>query len=203
MWITKEVEAKVDRINELRQAGFNTPKMIFLPYKPSTESLVTALKWADKIHKKNPKQIFNIRTYKRQGDEETLQTKHYVDIKHSNLASTLLKATSLYHCMIDAETPDNGRWAGNVLIQTNEFGRPDRYIIEYCHKKKRAMVRDHNKSLNGNLATKENTLEPVLLAVIDKALTFPKKDVILEWTYFCKPTGKKEENLVWWEYRSA
>ena len=201
MWTTKEVEAKIDRIKELKQAGFNTPRMVFLSHKHKVKDINFIFKWAEKIHKEDPKQIFNIRTYKRERDEETLQTKHYTDILYSKLNSVLQEACLYHNCMIDAETPDNGRWAGNILIQTNEFERPDRFIIDYCHKEKRAMVRDHDKNKAEYLAILGAIEEP-LETVINKALSFHKKNVILEWTYFCKPAGEKKENLVWWEYRS-
>jgi len=156
--------------------------------------------WADKIHKENPEQIFNIRTYKRTKFTESNKTVHYTDIKHIDLFSTLDNALMQFNCMIDAETPDNGRFAGNIIIHDEGADKPYRFDLEWCKKEIRAMVRDHDMSTSALLSEKRILTYP-LENVIAGAMKFPKKDVILEWTYFCESTGVMNEPIVWWEYR--
>lgn len=198
--------AKIRRIEELKNDGLNTPRMFFLKYLSSNETFDKALQWADEIHDKDPYQIFNIRTYIRKGQMESLQTKHYTDIEYNELPSILYEANSDWHCMIDSETPDNGRLAGNAILFIDDYGSPEKYLIEYSEKEKRAMVRDnHNKSIEfmAEPINEENTIkiEPRLFAVIDGLKKFHKKGVIIEWTYFCKPAGVLAKPTVFWEYR--
>ena len=121
-----------------------------------------------------------------------------------------------FSCMIDAETPDNGRMAGNIaILEKREFiSKSYEFFVDYCIKEKRAMVRDAESSgLHFNGTTKGSIIidekfkddksEQILIQVINKALQLrkTKKNFILEWTYFCKPAGIKREPIVWWEYR--
>ncbi len=203
-----EMKAKIARIKELSNAGLNTPRMFFIEHDVNDFDFDLAIKWANEIHDKDPDQIFNIRTYSRKGKQESLNTPHYTDIKHKDLFKTLVKANMEYHCMIDSETPDDGRLAGNGIIFTDNLATPNTILIEYCKKDKRAMVRDDlNYSFEYSIKNdKELTKfaikkEPKLIEVINGLKKFPKKDVILEWTYFCKPSGILNKNVVWWEYR--
>ena len=204
-----EVKAKIARIKELSTAGLNTPRMFFIKHNVNDFDFDLVIKWAKEIHDKDPNQIFNIRTYSRNGHMETLNTPHYTDIKYEDLFKTLVKANMKYHCMIDSETPDNGRLAGNGIIFTDNFSSPNKILIEYCKKEKRAMVRDNldhtfEQSLKDDkrLIKTIIEIEPKLIEVLNGLKKFPKKDVILEWTYFCNPSGVLGKNVVWWEFRS-
>jgi len=206
-WEVTELTEKVDRIKILADKGLNPPRMFYIP-KYDESNIKEAMVWAADIHAKEPKQIFNIRTYQRAGDKESLQTKHYTDITFDKLPEILPEALNKFICMIDAETPDDGRVAGNIIISVEELrGRPDNIVIEYCEKKVRAMVRDADKHIaipiNQNLVGKLNNAvtESILNEVIKKVKMAKLFDVIVEWTYFCKPSGILGENIVWWEYR--
>jgi len=196
-WKVKELTEKIDRIRELSDAEFNVPRFYYIS-KDEFGKIQEALRWAGGTGK----DIFNIRTYTRYGKEEGVQNPHYTDIPGEELNNLLKDIIHKYYCMIDAETPDDGRWAGNILVHVNHFGRPDSVLVEYCKKDVRAMVRDADKSLSIDLSLID-TIDPVLQEVINKAITFPKKEVILEWTKFCKPAGIFHEEIVWWEYRKA
>ncbi len=203
MWFSKELKAKIYRIEELKNAGLNTPKMFYVPINAESEVIKKAMDWAHKIHIKNPEQIFNIRTYNYifPAKKESAQTVHLTDINFDDLFWLLQKTNNEYHCMIDAETPNNGRWAGNIVITENEIGRPVKYIIDYCTKPLRAMVRDADKHMEGEIA-RISELGTPLAMVIREALKFPKKNVVLEWTQFSTKAGIKDEYLVFWEYRN-
>ena len=196
-----ETKAKVARIKELAECGLNTPRMFFLKHDASDSEFDKAFEWVNNIFEKDPNQIFNIRTYTRERQKETVQTEHITDVDANSLYFALSKANMNYHCMIDAETPDDGRLAGNiVLITSNHTGKIDKFILEYSEKEKRAMVRDEpNFSYKDKMINFPHKLE--LLEVLKGAFDFIKKDVILEWTWFCKPAGILQKNLVWWEYR--
>jgi len=196
MWKVEELTEKIDRIKELSDAEFNIPRFYYIPH---TEygKIQEALRWAVGTGKKT----FNVRTYTRHGKkEEGVQNPHYTDIPGKKLNPLLKDIVSKYYCMVDAETPDDGRWAGNVLIYTSPFKVPDKFTIEYCKKDLRAMVRDADKSITEDIREIDK-LEATLQEVVKKALTFPRKEVILEWTKFCKPAGVFHEEIVWWEYR--
>ena len=209
-WTNREINEKIDRIYELKAEGLNTPRMFYLPKMADPPILEEAFEWAAKINYKDPSQIFNIRTYNYSKEVETSQTKHICDISHSNLEAIVLDVNLGFTCMIDAETPDNGRLAGNILLDdvVSPTGRviSTNFTIDFCEKEIRAMVRDHDKHIYGSIVGQlsldlEN--EPIILKkVIEKANKF-KHDVILEWTWFCDPAGERGENLVFWEYRKV
>lgn len=199
---TTEIKAKIARIQELANLGLNTPRMIFIPYLASEGEISKAMSWAERIHEKDHKQMFNIRTYKRAANKESAQTIHICDIDIGILYQELIKADMEFNCMLDAETPDNGRLAGNVVINTNIFKRPETYMIEYCQKETRAMVRDNDKSIIGSInELNENNMQKELYEVVLTTLNTKMHDRILEWTWFCGPAGVLGENLVFWEWR--
>jgi len=208
----KEAKEKVNRLRELGDKGFNTPRFCFVIYRAPQRIIDMSLKWAQEIHQQDSEQIFNIRTYAydEKSKDETISTPHITDIKFENLNKELLMTNAEFSCMIDAETPDNGRIAGNVTILEKRgfISKSMLFYVDYCVKEKRAMVRDANKFRNGETRgplelTKDDPVEKVLVEVVNKAIQFykTKKNFILEWTYFCKPAGVKLEPLVWWEYR--
>ena len=208
----KEAKEKVNRLRELGDKGFNTPRFCFVIYRAPQRIIDMSLKWAQEVHKQDPEQIFNIRTYAydEKSKNETMLTPHITDIKFENLNNELLIANSEFSCMIDAETPDNGRMAGNVaIIEKKGFlSKRIEFALDYCVKDKRAMVRDANISFLGTIEDLQKMRIPfneekVLKQVIFEAskLYKIKENFILEWTYFCKPAGVKLEPLVWWEYR--
>lgn len=205
VWESKEAISKIDRIKELALLGLNTPRMHFVPHKYTTKEIEEAMNWARNIYiKENKKQIFNIRTYARSGFIETLLTKHICDIKFEKLRTILLDTLKEYNCMLDAETPDNGRYSGNIYIEINEFRSPKRAIFDYCKKEKRAMVRDADTPLivNVPLSHEEEKLDYELYYVMNKVLTIKRFETIFEWTWFREPTGVLNENVVFWEYRN-
>jgi len=211
----KEAKEKVNRLRELGDKGFNTPRFCFVIYRAPQRIIDMSLKWAQEIHQQDSEQIFNIRTYAydEKSKDETISTPHITDIKFENLNKELLMTNAEFSCMIDAETPDNGRIAGNVTILEKRgfISKSMLFYVDYCIKTKRAMVRDANRYFSGEtrgpIIPKESLetdqTEKVLVEVVNKAIQFykTKKNFILEWTYFCKPAGVKLEPLVWWEYR--
>jgi len=214
----KETKEKIERMIELEKRGFNIPRLCFVINHASDEILDKSLKWAKEVHEQDPEQIFNIRTYDYniESKQESILSPHLTDIKFKDLEKTLININKEFSCMIDAETPDNGRIAGNVAILEGKgfISKHLKFYVDYCIKEKRAMVRDADKSglhFNGETKgpikekerLKDDKLEQVLVQVVNKALSFSrtKKNFILEWTYFCKPAGIKREPLVWWEYR--
>jgi len=211
--IVKEAKEKVNRLRELGDKGFNTPRFCFVIYRAPQRIIDMSLKWAQEIHQQDPEQIFNIRTYAydEKSKDESFLTPHITDVKFKDLRKELFIADSEFSCMIDAETPDNGRIAGNVTIleERRFIGKDLKFYVDYCVKEKRAMVRDADKHFSGTtrgLLEKHDKVDQkmdVLIEVVNKAINFSKikKNFILEWTYFCKPAGVKLEPLVWWEYR--
>ena len=203
----KEITEKLKRINKLMNLGFNTPLMWALPFKPVDTDIDELIKWAERtanaILPENPhEKIFNIRTYRFFVDgTETFQQPHICDIKLSDLETEIKKYCDKYVCMIDAEVPDNGRFAGNIHIVRNSLGRPEFFTLEYCEKDIRAMVRDADKSITKKI-DEVSTLQLELFCVVREAMNF-KEEAILEWTWFKNLTGIKNENIVWWEYRSV
>ena len=208
----KEAKEKVNRLRELGDKGFNTPRFCFVIYRAPQRIIDMSLKWAQEVHKQDPEQIFNIRTYAydEKSKNETILTPHITDIEFKDLRKELFIANSEFSCMIDAETPDNGRMAGNVaIIEKKGFlSKRIEFALDYCVKDKRAMVRDANISFLGTIEDLQKMRIPfneekVLKQVIFEAskLYKIKENFILEWTYFCKPAGVKLEPLVWWEYR--
>ena len=223
MFRSGEQKEKIERITELKEAGLNIPRFFYL-YKDAHDILrENAIFWAKEIHENNPDQIFNIRTYNYFPNTkiESVQNPHLTDLSFKDLVRQLSIANSAYSCMVDAETPDNGRIAGNILIEEN-----NRFTIEFVVKEKRAMVRDINShkplySISGKYADTYRLIReyfsdknlpiidiPVLSFTIHTAFTLKKENIILEFTYFnvssgifYKENNFPESNIVFWEYR--
>jgi len=199
----EEIKGKIKRIEELKDWGLNTPRMFFVEQNSFGKLLTRCIDWAKNINEEEPNQIFNIRTYRRKGKQESVQTIHSTDIPFLVLSKTLVELNRDFNCMVDAETPDNGRFAGNAYVTSNISGRPDHIVFEYCRKEIRAMVRDHNKSISIILPIEypifiEEPFKQILKDII-KTRMF---NTIFEWTWFSKPAGVERENLVYWEYRN-
>lgn len=211
----KEAKEKIKRILELEKKGFNIPRFCFLVNNAPKDMFDMSMEWAKEIQKQDPEQIFNIRTYAydEKSKDESMLTPHVTDIKFKDLKKELFIMNDSFSCMIDAETPDNGRIAGNVAILEKRgfISKYHEFFVDYCVKEKRAMVRDANKTFRGTTRGfitekerfKDDRLERVLVQVVNKAIHFCKsrKNSILEWTYFCKPAGIQCGPIVWWEYR--
>ena len=209
----KEVKEKIERIMELEKRGFNVPRFCFVIHQAPEDIINKSLEWAKEVHEQNPEQIFNIRTYayNEKSKNESISTPHLTDITFELLKFTLININKEFSCMIDAETPDNGRMAGNVtIIEKKGFiSRNLEFHVDYCSKEKRAMVRDADRyfsgTTRGKLIGKDTNPKEVkiLTEVVNRAIDFHKikKNFILEWTCFCKPAGIKREPIVWWEYR--
>lgn len=220
MWKISELKEKRLRLKELEKFGLNTPIYFYLKKQANDQLFEDFIKWAEAQKEKDPNTIFNVRTYDYGEGDESLLCPHRTDILQvEELTFIVWDLNEKFFCMIDTEIPDNGRLSGNI----NFYLRNDRLLcaIDYCEKEKRAMVRDadiHYQTEVGKMnhfgkLVKElpilNFPNPILETVFAKAEDFIIKkeflnktpSVILEWTYFCKKTGIKKENLVWWEYR--
>ena len=224
MFKSTEQKGKFRRILELEEAGFNIPKFFFIHREAKDKFLESTIFCEEDIHKYSPEQIFNIRTYNysKVSKKESAQTPHLTDLSLEELKNILPKTNLEYSCLVDAETPDNGRIAGNIAIEDN-----NNFTIEFVVKEHRAMVRDINSepffsvsgTKVGNNEVDYDLPSPingdiiiciVVSHVIHKAFTLKKQSIILEWTYFNQPSGifynlpekkKPESHFVWWEYR--
>lgn len=181
----------------MKSKGFNTPKMFYIK-KGDHGRINDCCEWCETIG--HP--IYNIRTYNFNENHETLETTHFVDVPSFDIKDLLNKVVGQSTCMVDAEIPDNGRWAGNIVVFRNPMRRPISADIEYCQKEIRAMVRDADSQVSFDYTEIVGLINPFRM-LMQKAATFEKPEtVILEWTYFSEPAGILNENLVWWEYRS-
>jgi len=225
MFLSKENKEKFRRIEELKDHNFNIPRFRFLPINSKEKDIEDIFIWAKEIN--NPDQIYNIRTYSYSNisKKESAQNPHITDLSLDSLKENLPKFNSDYSCLIDAEIPDNGRLAGNILIEEED----NSFTIEYVVKEKRAMVRDINKekffSISGNYIytrdkikydsadipdlpfLRKNQIILILNFIINKSLNLKRNNIILEFTYFSTPSGIfynnlfPEDNIVFWEYR--
>ena len=231
MALSKERKEKFKRIEELGEAGFNIPRAFLLLKGSRNTELSFAFAMAKEILKSSPDHKFNIRTYRyaEEVGKETVQTPHLTDLSFNELSKALSKVNSDYTCMIDAEVPDNGRIAGNILIEDK-----GQFTVEFVVKEKRAMVRDINShaplySIVGKYKNRILSLDPntslrfpglnseeqnktwlVIYYIIRKAFSLKKENIILEFTYFNIPSGifydkndHPESYIVWWEFRAS
>jgi hypothetical protein len=195
---SKELVHKIERIKQLTDAGLNTPRMYHIFIEEPETVLDYLFAWARSIHQEEPDQIFNIRTYRTIGEFEEKNTPHITDVKIENLIQEILKLRKKsYTCMVDAETPDNGRWAGNIMIHKNT----GIFEIDYCNKPVRAMVRQADQHITGSIHHITGT--PIPLAMVVGQVTRARMyDYILEWTIFEGDAGVKREPIVYWEFRN-
>jgi len=208
-WTSHEVKNKIVRISELGQLGFNIPRLFSIPMGSSEKIVDLCSAWADIILADDPEQIFNIRTYRFRNRTETIHTPHITDILSKDLKGKIYANIGKFDLMIDAETPDNGRFAGNIVMEYF-IGSPLKFYMDYCKKEIRAMVREADTKLAGyvhHLVGGDRKLHKKIPEeirnVVKEAMSREKFNVVLEWTHFCKPAGVKRENLVFWEYRNA
>ena len=226
MFRSKELKEKVKRIEDLRKENFNIPRMFYLEKEAGEMIVNEAYLWAQKINAVDPGHIFNIRTYGHapSTNMEQKSTPHITDLTVHQVHKELSKANMEYYCMVDAEVPDDGRMAGNIVITPSPGIRFQKdFVIEFVKKDKRAMVRDINTetvhTISGNcsgylpeVAQEKDLTYEVTRFLVDKAASFSKVGIILEWTYFCKPAGilagiidpefHPDSHIVWWEYRN-
>lgn len=214
--IVKVQKSKVDRIEQLKELGFNTPLMYFVPKNITGYDLDcdidAALIWASKeVYSKN--RLINLRTYDFQENssskKESFATDHVTDIGERRLREVLKKYVSQFNLMLDAEIPDNGRIAGTVHVSSNDFGRPTEVTCFYCEEQIRAMVRNADtifvkpvhEVLNISNDEPDSGLKSVIAKVVSKIISKRLFNVQLEFTYFSEPSGVNNENIVYWEYK--
>jgi hypothetical protein len=198
MDVQKYTLQKVERIMQLNKWGFNIPRMA---YYPQAHNGYFKEKNLQRFLDDNPHvKKFNIRTYVYDvvSGKEGWSSKHYVGIPKKDLPATLKDAVRIAHCMVDAEVPEHGLYAGNIVIEDDGY-----CILEYCHKEC-AMVREADRSSTGFIDDMREGFEathPKLCAIIDKARAAPR-NIVLEWSVLKKPGGIELDELIWWEYRN-
>ncbi len=191
------LEQKVNRIHQLYDWGFNVPRMIYFPMgKRFNET-----KLNDFMHKHSHVSIFNIRTYNYNAKtgEEGWSSKHYTGIKSDEIFNILHEIISTTYCMIDAEIPIDGMYAGNIALEDDGF-----CIVEYCCGRG-SMVRNANVCVQGF----PSDLKTMFLErkhdgvndIVDESLKAPRRDILLEWSILANPGGVKGEDMIFWEWR--
>lgn len=190
------VNEKIKRIEQLEKWGFNTPRLLYLPKATSynKESVELFLEKHKDLSK------LNIRTYSYDphSKQEGYSSKHYVGLSPKKIVKTLDEIISERYCMIDAEIPSDGLYAGNIAIEPKNY-----CTIEWFHGKK-AMVRMANQSDSGyveNLVETFKEKHQSLIDIMNTAFTCPKTNIVLEWSVLKVPGGIKKEKLIWWEWR--
>lgn len=201
-----EIVPKFQRIQELYEMGFNTPRLKYIP--PDFVWDKKSSKDVDRfIHRAGKQGFINIRTYSRTSIiDESWSSKHHTFVLYDNAVPVLKELCSQgIHSMIDIENPKNGLFAGNVMINNT----PDiDFTVEYCcNLQGGAMVRAADISVSGALEDKR-TLRELPSEVVQAVniaynrFTKPYKTVILEWSRTSVPAGERMERYIWWEYRN-
>lgn len=198
-----ETLGKWERIQKLASMGFNTPRAMCLP--PGSPSAQDMLAFESLLNTaaEDGRAFVNIRTYKRNGVEETWSSVHHTHVPLSGAHIVLMKALDDgYYCMPDAENPENGQYSGNV-----QLFKDGAYIVEWCYRENGgAMVRNADQSYQGQLGKKPYHGTPdVVWRVAESAyerFTDKYSSVILEWTKGLKPAGVRKASFVWWEFRN-
>ena len=190
-------QEKILRIKQLAEWGLNTPRMAYFP--KSSRYDRPRLNEFLKTHSKSKK--FNIRTYTydKTVGQEGWSSKHYVGLRKNEVFKTMEKIISTHYCMVDAEIPDDGRYAGNAVIQSDGY-----CVIEY-YEGRGAMVRMADRSLAGDVDYVVNDLLSnryfSLAAILTTILSINKRDILFEWSVLANPGGVKLENSIFWEWR--
>lgn len=198
--MNKEVVEKVERINLLEQYGFNTPRFFLVRPNEIHQIKDKLLQFIDGAS------VVNIRTYDRHGkDEEGYNRPHVTNLNYTEVIKKVEELNYQYVCMVDLEHPNDGLYAGCVLVRDE-----DCIVVDYCTRENGvgAVVRNANKSItipyddNGRLSFRGLGLIPdEIRLIIQAAMKFPKKPTILEWSYQSTLAGKKQDNIIWWEFR--
>lgn len=195
-----ELIPKYQRILNLYKLGFNIPHSLYINPAKSFDSQEVI----DFIEEHNSDWI-NIRTYTRTLNQEGWNRAHYTEIcKDVAVVRVKLLHYGGIQQIIDTETPNNGIWAGSILINFETYN----FIIDYVHKPEgRAMVREVDSYKEGNLydTFSLTQIASPLRYIVRKSFkyfTLPCKSVILEWSLTTQPSGKNQSYEVWWEYRN-
>ena len=108
-----EIYSKFERIQQLSEMGFNTPRT-FKPKQPMSGGDIGHLQ---EFLDSTDQEFANIRTYKRVGNKESWLSEHFMYVPKSEIID---KVDKLYSegtiCMVDIENPKNGVYAGYVSI---------------------------------------------------------------------------------------
>jgi len=193
--------SKVRRIEQLAEWGLNTPRMLYVPMNSDgkfDEGSVHAFIKRHAVHTSR----YNLRTYQWDPDTgaEGWNSKHYVHLNEYQVLDILARVLPERYCMIDAEKPEDGIYAGNIVIQTDGY-----CIIEYCHKMG-AMVRMADTTMEGHWEkVQQEAISKVstygLTEPINAVLSVKKPDYLFEWSITNKPSGVEQELLIFWEWR--
>lgn len=195
-------DEKVERIKQLHNCGLNVARMLYFP--------------KGKIHKMKLQEflakysadigLFNIRTYDWDATDklEGWNSKHYVGLLPQDITITMDKIYTERYCMIDAEQPEHGTYAGNIVVQNNGYCNIDYY------KGDGAMVRMANQAIEGDtIKEMENNIlmldELPLMGILRKILKLPRdfgRDKVFEWSIHREPCGVNATNDIWWEWRN-
>jgi len=197
---------KYERIMQLRSMGFNTPRMVYIESEKDL-SIRTKRLEIDVFLRDLHQSFVNIRTYKHVDGKETWLSQHLTHVVISDVDKTLLKCLQDgFICMIDAENPENGIYAGNILLE--DSGKS--YIVEYCYRPKGgAMVRmaDAVDAERHTGISKHVTLSSIPSDVANAVqqsytkFSFPYMSVILEFAVGKEPWGVDQWYSIFWEYR--
>lgn len=191
-------ETKIVRINDLEKWGLNVPRMIYFPQNKKGYDRTKLNDFLEK-HKKSGK--FNIRTYtySQEQEKEGWNSKHHVGLERDEIFKTMDKIISTCYSMVDAEIPSDGRYAGNIIIQDNDF-----CILEFF-KGFGAMVRMADQTIQGNINNLYDDVvrmkHPELMKILLKIRHTNKPGKLFEWSILANPGGIKNEHLIFWEWR--
>lgn len=190
--------SKAKRIEQLADWGLNVPRMVYVPMNTHGDFISSDL---FTFFERHPAKHYNIRTYQfnpKTGDEGW-NSKHFVGLSKKRVMFILNDLVRHCYCMVDAEAPEHGKYAGNLVIQTDGY-----CIIEYCFKPG-AMVRMADTVLEGRVKSVINDLlngpHHELLMPLNVVKDVGKPDYLFEWSITSEPSGVKKEPLIFWEWR--
>jgi hypothetical protein len=183
---------KYERIKEFQVLGFNTPEILYI-----RRGALVDLRIVGEFFKDCERG--SIRTY---SDDESKNFKcpHYPNRQIPELMELFPKIVDQYHVMLAKPVdPNDTLWCGNLVVD------PDGEEVYVEAIKGPGTVRDldrraHDLDRKMRVSWWRAQGEPWDI-VIPEAVQFPRRGVVIEWSYYRVPVGMKKRQLIFWEYR--
>jgi len=188
--------AKHKRIEELHLWGLNTPNMLVHYLNKFGEPPNTYQEIMEFLCNR---EIVNVRTFKM--EDEGFNNPHFLQISSSDALCHIIKLlTDGYAVMVEDFSPRYTIYNGNLMV----FNGKNKWAMDYCVGRNKT-VRMADKFITGTFDDLySGRLPRELSEIIHLGYCFSKiRPVILEWSWSIIPQGRRKENAIFWEYRSA
>jgi hypothetical protein len=191
----KELQGKMQRIEELFRLGFNVPDYYLVHDKATLREL------KEELFQRNER--MSIRTYSKTDELKEFKCPHYPNWPVSELLEMIDDLQEKYFILASPPIdPQKALFAGNVV--TPAYGEED-VVFEFITGP--GTVRDVEKRGRTMIVKRKGEIhvdgerQECLELVRNQILKFPTERTIIEFSVYSENVGKMQHDTVYWEHR--